>query len=243
MPSTRKDYTKYFDGSLASLPEATRLIYLLALRNKAHKDNRYCLKDQFFHSVKWFADESGYTERTVINAFNDLKKLKILDWQERPGRSTLYTVKVFIPPHKNDFRFTPPLNQIHPTPESDSPITTRDLTNIDLTTTQINVKKYNDMVQEFGKETVDVVVESIRNRNGKIRNPTGQMIHALRNGYNLKTPEMIQKEMLAERKTRIELENEKQRQELEIQHEESDKCDREYANKTITAFFETHKDL
>jgi hypothetical protein len=114
MPSTRKDYTKNFNGTLASLQEATRLIYLLILRHKTHKDNKYCLKNQFFHSVKWFADESGYTERTVINAFNDLKKLNILDWRERPGRSTLYTVKVFIPPHRNDFRFTPPLNQIHP---------------------------------------------------------------------------------------------------------------------------------
>jgi len=55
------------------------------------------------------------------------------------------------------------------------------------------------LIDQYSKDVVNAVVESIKKRNGSVRNPTGLLIHALKHGYNPKTPEQIQKEKLVER--------------------------------------------
>jgi len=239
MPGTRKDYTSNFNGTLASLQEATRLIYLLTLRYKAHEDNEYCLKDQFFHSIKWFADESGYSERTVINAFNDLKKLNIIEAEERPGRSTLYTVKVFIPPHKNQrIRFTTDMNQIHTTPESDSPITTIDLTTIDLTTTHKWLKDslLTKAIRLHGQEWADVVVNRISRMNGHIRDKGAYFNWCIKTHIIPNSEELRAKEANEKHKKYLDEQIEKSRKEQEEREKAWAESDPEAGKKALAEF-------
>ena len=181
----RKDYVSTFDGTLASLSAPTRLVYLLILKRKAHKDNKYCKKDQFFHSVENISEASGYKTRAVKYALKELRDLEVIDWTERPGRSTLYTHKKYITiytpknytnekytpenprisctPANTSIPCTPPMHQVHPTYAPHAPITTKDLTNKDLTTTDwLSDKLLDRLIKEYTIEAINERVVAIK---------------------------------------------------------------------------------
>lgn len=241
----RKDYVSKFDGTLASLSAPARTIYLLILKIKAHEDNKYCLKDQFFHSVEKFVEISGYETRAVKYALKELRELKIVDWIERPGRSTLYTHKKYITiytPKNKCTLCTPLMHLMHPTHAPDAPITTKDLTTKDLTTTDdLEFKTYNEFVRQFGKERVDVVVKSLKGMNGSVNNFWGYVRSALKNGYIPTNKTSQQAEAKAKHLKFVEEEAEKFRSEQEQLQIESDKGDREYAKNIVSEFLSKHE--
>jgi hypothetical protein len=94
-----------------------------------------------------------------------------------------------------------------------------------LTTTDVNVKKYHDLVKEYGKELVDVVVESVKKRNGSVRNLTGYVIHALKNGYVPKTQEQIEQERKDQKRKMLDEDigqSRREHEEIERLHNQSD---------------------
>lgn len=193
----RKDYASQFDGTLASLSAPARTIYLLILKRKAHEDNRYCKKDQFFHSVENWTEASGYKERAVQYALKELRDLGIIEWQERPGRSTLYTHKKYITiykPKNKRIPCTPPVHSMHPPCASNAPITTKDLTDKDLTTTWLNEKLSNTLIAKYGIDAVNDRVVVISKMNGKIQNKAGLLVASLKGNYIPDSKELREKE-------------------------------------------------
>jgi len=215
-----KDYVSTFDGTLASLSAPTRTIYLLILKRKTHEDKRYCKKDQFFHSVENWAEASGYSIRTIQYSLKELRDLGIIEWEVRPGRSNLYTHKKYITiykPKKQSIYCTPPMHQMHPTPAPNAPITTKDLTVKDLTTTHtwLNDQLLNSLIAQYGKEAVDDRVVVISAMNGKIKNKAGLLVDSLRRGYIPTCKELREKEEKERKRNLIDNEIERKRKEQE----------------------------
>jgi len=228
------------DEFYLTLSTRAKKMFTVVEHARAYHDNDRCLKNQFFHAVKSLAKLAELSRPHAVYALKEIEQKGIIIRQHRHAHSTLYT---YIPPENNPI-FLDFIKNMKVTLRNHQTVTLRNhqtvtLRNhrttvpeqIQITTTQINVKKYNDMVLEYSKEAVDAVVESIRNRNGKIRNPTGQLIHALRNGYNPKTPEQIAQEKRKERKAQSDLESEKRSEEFENWKTEA--TDPEIAKKTI----------
>ena len=208
---------------------ASKIVYHIARRIKNHKTQ------SFFHAVETLADLSGVSESTARKGLHDLVKAGILRPEERQGQTTEYffidvaylSNVAKLTPHPPRI-YTPPPQILHPNNSS--------LTNSDLTTTDINVKSYNDLVKQYGKDAVDVVVESVRKRNGSVNNLTGYVIHALKNGYNPKTQEQIEEEKRKERSKKIDEQIEQSRKEQEEIEKAWEESDPEAGKKAVTEF-------
>jgi hypothetical protein len=105
-----------------------------------------------------------------------------------------------------------------------------------LTTTDVNLKKYNDLVNIYGKDLVDIVVESVKKRNGSVKNLTGYVIHALKNGYIPKTPEQIEQERKEEKRNMLDEDIEQSRREQEEIERLHNQSDPEAGKKAIQQF-------
>jgi hypothetical protein len=190
----RKNYVSTFDGTLSSLSAPARTIYLLILKIKAHQDNRYCKKDQFFHSVEKFVEISGYKNRAVKYALQELRDIKVLDWIERPGRSTLYTHIKYITIFNPCKPCTTVVHLMHPTHAPNAPITTKDLTNKDLTTTWLDDQLRDKLIKSHGEQAVNDRVVVISKMNGNVKNKAGLLVDSLKRGYMPASKELREKE-------------------------------------------------
>ena len=199
------------------LSPSAKIVYHVTRRIKNHKTN------SFFHAIETIADLAGISESSARRGLQSLVDMKILKAQTRSGTSTEYTFidnanlsrsKPNLTPLPIQID-TPGVSNLHPNNSS--------LTDSDLTTTGIDLKFYQDMVIQYGKEAVDVVVENVKKMNGSVKNPGGYVRSALKHGYIPTNAEIRAREKAKERAKQIDEEREKSLAEWEERKKEREK--------------------
>lgn len=228
------------DGTYKSLSPKAQRMFSVVQDVRAYEDKERCLKNQFFHSIDTLADHANMSHKHAVYAIKELIDRGILKRYSRPGQSTIYE---FIPCQPSVFR-TPPPSVVRTPPPSvlKTPLTTVS-EQIQLTTTDVELKSYNDLVRQFGKEKTDVVVKSLKGMNGDVNNFWGYARSALKNGY-VPTNKNIQQAEKKEKHIKfVEEEAEKNRQEQTNNIEEFEKdYDPEKVKNIFADFMKQHED-
>lgn len=237
------------DGIFERLSPKAQSMFTVVEHVKAYKTDKRRLKNQFFPHIKTLAKHAHLSRTYSVYALKELELWGIIIREHRHGHSTLYT---YIPANDNsklqDRTVSIPDHQAVMLPDRQAVMLPDHITTgfeqIERTTTaNIDLKVYNKLVNIHGKNVVDAVVENIVKRNGKVANPTGLLIDAMKKGYDLSTPEQIQKEKAKARSKQIALETKAYLIEQDRLRKESDNSDRTFANNTIADFFAEHKEL
>jgi hypothetical protein len=200
-----------------------RAMYHAIVRSKNKKTN------QFFHRIDKLAYRAGLDHKSAVYAIRGLIDKEIISRESRPGHSSLYTFLKELPledePALNKvFATTRSVQVSHQQPVAQSHHITTGFKQSNLTTTQLDVKFYSDMVSQYGKEAVDVVVVNLEKMNGEVKNFPGYVRSALKNGYVPTNKTIQEKEKSVERTKKIEEARQKEmieRAEIIKRHEES----------------------
>jgi hypothetical protein len=100
----------------------------------------------------------------------------------------------------------------------------QDLLTNTINNNRLSVKFYSDMVNQYGKEAVDIVVVNLEKMNGEVKNFPGYVRSALKNGYVPTNKTIQEKEKSIAKAKLIDEKIEKdrlEREEMERLHEES----------------------
>jgi len=209
----------------ADLQPSTKAVYHFIEHKYNHKTKK------FFWKIKNIADKAGVSYRSVQRAEIELESIGVIHYIKRLPHAKEYKFMFEVPFDDNsEHDLSSMTDHIgHPRPiRSDTHDQCKQQISSNrslLTTTDVNVKKYNDLVHIYGKELVDVVVESVKKRNGSVKNLTGYVIHALKNSYIPKTQEQIEQERKEEKRKMLDEDIEQSRrdqEEIERLHNQSD---------------------
>jgi hypothetical protein len=204
---------------LAKLSKDAALMYHVAVRSKHKKTN------QFYKRIDVLAYEAGLNHCSAVYAIKELIDKEIISRESRPGHSSIYTLLQELPlSEPKEKATTRPVAQGYHLPVAQGYHITTDLNINNLTTTQLSVKFYSDMVRQYGKEAVDVVVVNLEKMNGEIKNFPGYVRSALKNGYVPTNKTIQEKEKSIAKAKLIDEKIEKdrlEREEMERLHEES----------------------
>lgn len=209
----------------ADLQPSTKAVYHVITRIKNHHTNK------FFWKMYKIAEQAGVSYMSVRRAEAELESAGAIQYIKRLPHSKEYKFLKEIPLVDNYESDQSSMNNQSVHPRTMSLFTHEQckqqipLNRSLLTTTDVNVKKYHDLVKEYGKELVDVVVESVKKRNGSVRNLTGYVIHALKNGYVPKTQEQIEQERKDQKRKMLDEDigqSRREHEEIERLHNQSD---------------------
>jgi hypothetical protein len=214
------------DRTYKSLSKRAKQMYGVVVDVRAYQDKEHCLKNQFFHAIDTLADLADLSHKHAVYAIKELIDRGILKRYPHSGHSTLYeyipsvptTPPPSVPTTPPPSVFTTPPPSVFTTPHNNC------IEQIQLTTTGLTVNFYNDMVRQYGKEAVDVVVVNLEKMNGEVKNFPGYVRSALKNGYVPTNKTIQEKEKAVERTKKIEEARQKEmieRAEIIKRHEES----------------------
>jgi hypothetical protein len=230
------------DRTYKSLSKRAKQMYGVVVDVRAYQDKEHCLKNQFFHAIDTLADLADLSHKHAVYAIKELIDRGILKRYPHSGHSTLYEYIPSVPTTPPPSVPTTPPPSVPTTPPPSVPTTpppsvpttpppsvfttphNNCIEQIQLTTTGLTVNFYNDMVSQYGKEAVDVVVVNLEKMNGEVKNFAGYVQSALKNGYVPTNKTIQEKEKAVERTKKIEEARQKEmieRAEIIKRHEES----------------------
>jgi len=245
------------DKTYKGLSPKARIMFGVVVDVRAHQDNEFCLKNQFFHAIDTLADLADLSHKHAVYAIKELIDRGILKRYPRPGQSTLYE---YIPYEPSVVRTPPP--SVFKTPPPSVPTTPHNncIEQIQLTTTN-NVNE--EVVVVFEKsvrkeeETIDMKFDwiddlsleslikkhgekyvldraiPINKANGKIKDKKACLEDSLKLGYIYTCKEIKEQEQKEKHKKYVDEQIEKNRLEQEERERSFSESDPEAVRKLI----------